>query len=320
MTAGGGPANRPGTVTVAWFHCFAGIAGDMALGSLLDAGAELDEVRTSLERLPLDGWSLAVEDVLRCGVGATRAVVTVTDDVAARTYPEIAALVDKADLAPRVAERSHAVLAALAGAEARLHRTTLDDVHLHEVGGHDALIDVVGTAAALEALGVDRVECSPVAHGTGTVRATHGVLPNPPPAVVELLQGVPSYGRSLDVELTTPTGAAIIGALVEASGPMPAMRITASGYGAGRLELDELPNCTQVVIGTAPVAAGSFGRRPVEEDGLGVGVGGLDLEPGQPVLVLEANLDDATGEQLAHAVERLLEEGAHDAWLTPVIM
>jgi uncharacterized protein (TIGR00299 family) protein len=284
--------------TIAWFHCYAGIAGDMALGSLLDAGADLSEVLGLLQRLPFHGWRLDAEPVLRAGVAATRAIVDVTDDVVVRTHSHIVGLVEEARLPPRVAQRALATFAVLADVEGRLHGRPPSQVHFHEVGGHDSIIDVVGTAAALEVLGVDVVTSSSVATGTGTVRTSHGFLPNPSPAVVRLLQGVPTWGRDVAVELTTPTGAAILAAMATGFGPLPPMRIDATGFGAGSRELDGLPNCTQVVVGQSLSAA----------------------MPGQPLVLLETNLDDATGETLAHSLQKLLDVGALDAWITPVIM
>jgi len=171
-------------------------------------------------------------------------------------------------------------------------------VHFHEVGALDAIIDVVGTCAALELLDVDEVHASPVAHGIGMIRSAHGALPNPPPAVVELLRDVPVYGLDIPLELTTPTGAAILAALSVGFGPLPPMSIEASGFGAGTAQLDDRPNLTQVVLGTAV-------------DG---------LVPGQPVQLFEVNVDDATGETLAHTLSALLHAGAHDAWITPILM
>jgi uncharacterized protein (TIGR00299 family) protein len=285
--------------TVAWFHCFAGIAGDMALGSLLDAGAELSEVLALLERLPLGGWGLRAEPVLRAGIAATRAVVETTDDVVVRTHAHIVGLVEEARLPPRVARRALGTFAMLAEVEGRLHRRPPEQVHFHEVGSHDTVIDVVGTAAAMEVLGIDDVVASPVATGMGTVRSAHGFLPNPAPAVVQLLRGIPTWGRDVPVELTTPTGAAILAAVASSFGPLPPMRIAATGFGAGSHDIDGLPNCTQVVVGASLAAA------PL---------------PGQPVMLLETNLDDVTGEVLAHTVEALLAAGAYDAWITPVVM
>jgi uncharacterized protein (TIGR00299 family) protein len=287
-----------GPETVAWFHCYAGIAGDMALGSLLDAGADLSEVRGLLERLDLPGWQLLVEDGLRGGIACTRVVVE-GDDGQVRTHRAIAALIEGAALPARVAERSLAVFRSLATVEAALHRRPVEEVHFHEVGGHDAIVDIVGTACALEVLGVDVVSASPVATGTGLVRSAHGMLPNPAPATVRLLEGIPTYGRDVPVELTTPTGAALLSTLCSSFGPLPDMRITASGFGGGASELAELPNATQVVVGQRPAPA--VGR-------------------GQDALLLETNLDDATGEQLGYAVAAALDAGAFDAWVSPVTM
>jgi uncharacterized protein (TIGR00299 family) protein len=328
--------------TIAWFHCFSGIAGDMALGSLIDAGADFDEVMGLLGRLPIGGWGLEVAPVLRGGIAATRAIVTVSDDVVVRTYAHIVGLVEEARLPERVARRALATFAALADVESRLHRRPVEQVHFHEVGGHDTIIDVVGTAAALEVLGIDEVQASPIATGLGMVRAAHGMLPNPAPAVVGLLAGIPTWGRNLPVELTTPTGAALMAALSAGFGPMPAMRVTAQGFGAGTRELEETPNCTQVVIGVhadrlagraigaaggsggdkragaAEGADGTEGTGPVRATGAVTVTS--DSDSGQPVAILEATVDDVTGEQLAHAVGELLAAGAYDAWLAPVVM
>ncbi len=286
-------------MTTAWFHCFSGIAGDMALGALLDAGADVDEVRGLLDALPVGGWTLDVEPVLRGGIAGTKVHVRTRETTVVRTAAHIQGLVAEARLPDRVAGRAHAVFEALATAEGRLHRRPPDQVHFHEVGGLDAIVDVVGTCAALEVLGVDRVATSPIAVGLGVVRAAHGIIPNPAPAVVELLAGIPTRGVDLAVELTTPTGAALVAALADRHGPLPSMTVAATGFGAGSRELDHRPNLTQVVLGDEVTAA------PID---------------GQPVVLLEANVDDATGEVLAHAVARLLDAGAHDAWLTPIVM
>ncbi len=284
--------------TVAWFHCFAGIAGDMALGSLVDAGADLDEIRAIVARLPVPGWTVTAEETMRGGLTATRIVVAVEPSTVTRTYAHIDALLDEAVLPERVRHRASATFAAIAAVEARLHRRTLEQVHFHELGSVDAIVDIVGVAAALEVLGVDAVTASPVALGLGMVRSRHGLLPNPAPAVVELLAGAPTRGLDIPVELTTPTGAGLLAALAESWGPMPAMTLNTSGFGAGTAELDDLPNLTQVVLGVASAPAPA----------------------GRAVVVLETNVDDVTGETLAHALAVLLEAGALDAWVSPIVM
>ena len=286
---------------LAWFHCFAGIAGDMALGSLIDAGADLGEIRTMLARLPVGGWVLDAEPTTRNGLGGTHVVVHAHDDgTVVRTYSHITALIEEARLPDRVRRRAQATFGALAEAEAHIHRRPVSQVHFHEVGGIDAIIDIVGSCAALELLGVDEVTSSAVAQGIGMVRSEHGVIPNPAPAVVQLLAArqAPTYGRDIQVELTTPTGAALLSALATRFGPTPPMSVSSVGYGAGTREIDGLPNLVQVVIGEALVKAPT----------------------GQPLMVLEANVDDVTGEILGHVIATLLENGAADAWVTPIVM
>jgi pyridinium-3,5-bisthiocarboxylic acid mononucleotide nickel chelatase len=284
--------------TVAWFHCFSGIAGDMALGSLVDAGADLDEVRALCKRLPLSGWQVEADTVMRGGIAATKIHVGAEPTSVVRTAAHIAGMVEEARLPERIRSRALSVFAVLAEAEGRLHRRPPEQVHFHEVGGIDAIVDIVGTCAALESLGVDEVFASPVATGMGMVRSAHGAIPNPPPAVTELLKGAPTYGVDVPVELTTPTGAALLAALASDFGPMPPMTIDAVGFGAGDAEMEDRPNLTQVVVGQRSAA----------------------LPKGQPVTLLEANVDDATGETLAHAIAALLDAGAHDAWVTPMLM
>lgn len=284
--------------TVAWFHCFSGIAGDMTLGALIDAGADVGEVRSLCARLPVGGWALEVEPVMRNGIGATKAHVVAEPSTVVRTASHIIGLVHEARLPDRVAKRALAAFDLLATAEGKLHRRPPEQVHFHEVGGIDALIDIVGSCAALEVLGIDSVAFSPVATGRGMVRSAHGLIPNPSPAAVELLRGAPTYGVDTGVELTTPTGAALASSLSSAWGPMPAMEIDVVGYGAGDAELDLRPNLLQVVVGTRTAA----------------------MPGGQAVVQFEVNVDDATGETLAHTVTAVLAAGAHDAWITPMVM
>ncbi|MGZ4709913.1 MAG: nickel pincer cofactor biosynthesis protein LarC [Acidimicrobiales bacterium] len=286
------------TSRVAWFHCFSGIAGDMAMGALIDAGADIDEVRALCERLPIGGWALEAEATMRTGIGAVKVHVHAEPSTVVRTAAHISGMVEEARLPDRVRRRALATFDALARAEGHLHRRPPESVHFHEVGGIDAIVDVVGTCAALELLGIDEVDASPVAQGIGMVRSAHGMLPIPVPAVVELLRGAPTYQLDVPIELTTPTGAALLAALVTEWGPMPGLTIDRTGFGAGTADLGERPNLVQVVIGDRSA----------------------ELTDGQPVVLLEANIDDATGETLAHAIAELLSAGAHDAWLTPILM
>ncbi len=279
----------------------------MALGSLIDAGADFDEVVAGLEGLPVTGWHIEVAKTTRAGLAATRLRVDVdpSSDRTERTWGTIRAVIDQAPRLPgRARTRAQGVFGRLAAAEGRLHGLPPEEVHFHEVGGVDAIVDVVGTCLALESLDVGSVRSSPVALGTGTVRGphgSHGLLPNPAPAVVELLAGAPVRGTSREEELTTPTGAALLAGLAESFGPVPQMKIRSSGYGAGSRDLDGMPNVLQVVIGELETDAPA--QVPLQQD----------------LVVLEANVDDVTGEVLAHTVGALIRAGALDAWLVPVV-
>jgi uncharacterized protein (TIGR00299 family) protein len=286
--------------TVAWWHCFAGIAGDMALGSLVDAGADLATVERELSALPIGGWQIEARQELRAGLACTCIMVRTEETSVVRTHGHIAGIITEARLPERVRDRALATFSRLAEVEGRLHRRPPDRVHFHEVGGLDAIVDVVGTCIALEILGVDEVFASPVAQGRGMVRSAHGLLPVPAPAVVELLIDAPTYGIDVAHELTTPTGAALLATLSVGWGPMPPMQVKASGYGAGQRDMDQLPNVVQVIIGEATPRGPAPGA-------------------GQPVVLLEANVDDVTGEILADTIAALLASGAHDAWVTPVM-
>ena len=276
----------------------------MAMASLLDAGADLDEVVAGLGALPVRGWHIEAEKVTRAGLAATRLRVDVgpEEDGVDRTWAAIRGTLESAPGLPeRARRRAQNVFACLATAEGLVHGLSPEEVHFHEVGGQDALIDVVGTCLALESLGVASVSASPVAVGTGTVQGAHGVLPNPAPAVVRLLVGAPVHGTDVAVELTTPTGAALLAGLATSFGPLPLMKVTTGGYGAGAREVPGTSNVLQVVVGEGEVS----GEAPAGY--------------AQDLVVLEANVDDVTGEVLAHTAEALLAAGALDAWLVPVL-
>ena len=296
-------ASTIASTTVAWWNCFAGIAGNMAFGALVDAGADLGEVKRVLQGLPLRGWVIQAREVLRAGVACTHLEVLVDDDPAERTYAKIVSILTEATLPPRVQKRSLAAFERLGRVEGRLHGVALEEVHFHEVGSLDAIIDIVGTCVALEVLGVDEVCAGPVAQGSGMVSSSHGLLPVPAPAVVELFAdaGAPMYGTAVQMELTTPTGAALLTSLCRRWGPMPQMSVSSTGFGAGSKDIDGLPNAAQVIVGKMAVGGGS------------------GLQGSQPLIVLEATVDDVTGEVLAATTTALLDQGALDAWTTSVV-
>jgi pyridinium-3,5-bisthiocarboxylic acid mononucleotide nickel chelatase len=282
----------------AYFDCFAGIAGDMALGALLDAGGSPKALRAGLAGLALDPFQLEVATVERGGIGATQVKVHTDRSSVVRTWGNLRAMLIQANLPEPVRVRALATFERLAGAEGRVHRKPPDQVHFHEVGAVDAVVDVVGTALLLHDLGVREVWASAVATGSGRVRAGHGVLPVPGPAVLELLRGAPVYSGGIPAELTTPTGAAILAAGATRFAELPPMRVAQVGYGAGSRQHGELPNVLRVVLGERL------------RDGA-AGDGGI---------VLEANIDDMTPELAPWVLEQLLGAGAADAWFTPIHM
>jgi uncharacterized protein (TIGR00299 family) protein len=292
---------------LAYFDCIAGIAGDMALGALIDAGADLEEIRARLSTLAVDPFEVDVEDVETHGIHAVKVHVHTGPDGVIRTYANIRSLLDEADLPADARAIAHRIFRRLAEAEAKIHRRDVEHVTFHEVGAVDSIVDIAGTALALTLLGVERVFASPVPTGLGMVRTQHGSMPIPAPAVVELLRGAPIFSRGVPMELVTPTGAAILAALVEGFGDMPMLRPEAVGYGSGAPRTD-FPNVLRVIVGEEDTRHRAV---PVEWP---------DTGETSTEVVLETNVDDLAPELAAYVLEQLLAEGAQDAWLTPIVM
>jgi hypothetical protein len=287
---------------VLYFDCIAGISGDMALGALLDAGADLEPIRAGLMSLPVEPFDLDVERVDSGGLGATKVTVSTGAVGVIRTYANIRSLLELAELPLDAKGLAQRIFRRLAEAEAMVHRRELEQVAFHEVGAVDSIVDIVGTALAISSLGVERVFASAVPTGFGMVKTEHGSLPIPAPAVVELLRGAPMYSRGVPVELVTPTGAAILAALVEGFGDLPRMRVEQVGYGAGSARLD-FPNVLRVLIGEEDREAAPESETPAGTE-----------------VVLETNVDDLNPELYSYVLERLFAAGAQDAWLTPIVM
>lgn len=288
---------------ICWINPFTGLAGDMLLAALLDAGAPIEPVRRAIGDTGLTGWGLTAEQTTDHGLRGVRAHVEVTDEATERRAAELIEMASRATPRP-VADMAVAALSALAAAEAHLHGTEPELVHLHEIGGHDTIVDIVGVAAALHALGVTEVHCAPLPLAAGNIRSAHGVLPGPAPATLELLLGADVIGSDLPGETVTPTGAALLHAAGARYGGMPAMTLAATGYGLGSRALVDRANVTVVALGLP--AAPSTG--PTEPGG------------DEDVVTLATNLDDVTAETLAHVVARVLDAGALDAWITPALM
>lgn len=238
---------------IGWLDCAAGASGDMLLGALVDAGVGIDVLADAVARLGTEPVQLHAHPVERHGIGATHVEVVAPADPAHRTWADVRALLDAADLPAPVAALAHDAFARLATAEGRVHRIDPDGVHFHEVGGLDAIADVVGAAAGLHALGLDRLTASTVRLGSGTTRGSHGLIPLPAPATLELLRAAeaPCEAGPAPYETCTPTGAALLAAAVDGYGPMPRMVVRAVGAGAGSRDLTELPNLLRLVIGDA---------------------------------------------------------------------
>lgn len=283
----------------AYFDCIAGASGDMILGALVDAGWPIEALRAELEKLHLRDFAIEAKPVLKNGFAATKIDVRVSDSAPERRLADLLAVVNGSDLADAVKERAARVFTRICEAEAAIHRASPQEVHLHEVGGVDAIVDVCGALAGMEALGIRAVVSSPLPLGRGFVHGAHGRIPLPAPATLALLKGCPVVGSPIDKELVTPTGAALIVELAGGFGPIPAMTITGIGYGAGTRDL-AIPNVLRLVLGDAP--------------------GGATGYLTEPLVQLETTIDSDTPEVLGHVSRLLMAAGALDVIQTPAQM
>lgn len=281
---------------IGYLDCFSGISGDMLLGALVDAGLPFEELRADLARLPVHEYELRAERVTKQHIAGTHLVVEVGHSHHHRGLHDIVEIITASGLPAAVTEPAIRIFTRLGEAEAKVHDTTVEQIHFHEVGAVDAIVDVVGACIGLHRLGITELHASALPLGGGWVKAAHGTLPVPAPATVELLKGVPSYGGPVEKELVTPTGAAIVSTLARSFGPMPPMRVSAVGWGAGTLDLPH-PNLLRLFLGE-PVAA-------LRE---------------QHLTVIETNVDDMNPEFFEVVMERLFAAGALDVYYTPIVM
>jgi pyridinium-3,5-bisthiocarboxylic acid mononucleotide nickel chelatase len=285
-------------MTLAYFDCFSGISGDMTLGALVDAGLPIEVLRSELAKLGLPGYALSSEKVRRSGLSATKVQVILDEKVQpARHLSDIQKIINGSFLSPAVKQKSLSIFQRLAEVEAKVHGTTPEKVHFHEVGAVDALVDIVGSVIGLEHLGITEIIGSPLNVGSGTVHTAHGKLPVPAPATAELLREIPLYSSSVTFELTTPTGAAIISTLASSFGPLPQMKVRSIAYGAGNKDIPGQPNVLRLLLGELLPA--------YDED---------------MSMVIETNIDDMNPQLYDHLIEKLLAQGAQDVYLTPIIM
>lgn len=280
-----------------YFDCFAGASGDMILGALVSAGADPEALRQQLSLLAVDGFSVDFTTVSKSGLSANYARVNTAHEHKHRHLSDIKAIIEKSQLSSSIKQRSIAIFTTLAEAEARVHNEPIDHVHFHEVGALDAIVDVVGAAICFDLLKVGRFVCSPIHVGSGTVEMAHGRFPVPPPAVAELLKGVPFYSTELKGELLTPTGAAIITTVCDEFGPIPPFKVESIGYGAGTREYENFPNVLRVMVGESDLTGND-----------------------ENLWMIETNLDDISAQILGHVMDRSFELGAKDCYFTSVQM
>ncbi len=289
---------------VAYFDCFSGISGDMVLGALVDAGANLGAIEAELRKLGLEGWSISAEKVQRGQIFATHVNVVTSEGHHHRGLSIILGRIEKAQLAPRAAERAHRIFTRLAESEAKVHNLPVEKVHFHEVGAVDSIVDIVGACVGFEMLGIEEFSCSPLDVGAGQVKTAHGLLPVPAPATADLLKGAPVYTSGIQKELVTPTGAAIATTLSTSYSKIPEMKLELIGYGAGSMDFPEKANVMRLLIGEAESHAGKTAHH----------IGDA------PIAVIETNLDDMSPQIYGYFVERALGAGALDVFSTPVQM
>src|SRR3954451_8941667 len=293
---------------IAYLDCSSGISGDMTLGALVDAGAELVAIQAGIDSLGLPSCRLVRTEVKKKGFRANQITVEHEPEHKHRHLHHITAMIDGSTLTARQKDLAKRIFQKLAEAEAKVHGSTIEKVHFHEVGAVDSIADIVGSAIGFDLLGVEQIVCSPVPTGRGFVEIAHGRCSIPAPATGELLRGVPLASLDVEGELTTPTGAAIVAALAESFGPLPAMTVDRIGYGAGQKDFPQ-PNILRVVLGmvaeaTTPSAIHATGHQPITES----------------IVILETNLDNATGEAIGHAADRLWAAGALDVSISSIQM
>lgn len=288
-------------IGIGYFDCFSGISGDMVLGALVDAGADLGAIERELRKLKLPGWSISAEKVQRRAIFATHVKVESSETHHHRGLSVILRMIDEAGFSSRATERAKKIFTRLGEAEAYVHQMPIEKVHFHEVGAVDSIIDIVGAAIGFELLGLDEFACSALDVGAGQVNTAHGLLPVPAPATAELLKGAPSYSSGILKELVTPTGAAIATTLASSYEKIPRMTLRAIGYGAGTADLAEKPNVLRLMVGEREAS-----------------------EPGEywsaPVTVIETNVDDMSPQIYGYFAERAMAAGALDVFSTPVQM
>ena len=299
-----------------YFDCFAGVSGDMIIGALIDLGVDLDALNQQLSSLGLGGYEISTRAVQRSSIAATKFDVKIDQSTQPeRTLAEISSIIAGSRLSDQCKARTTRVFERLAEAEARVHGTTPDKVHFHEVGAVDSIVDITGAVIGFELLGIEQFCCSPLRVGSGMVTSQHGRLPIPAPATTELLRGIPVYAGEIEGEFVTPTGAAIVATLCEVFGPMPQMNVCRVGYGAGSRDPEGFPNALRLMIGETIESRSSI---DVISQVTGVGKAGSDGD--ETIVVIETTIDDMNPQVYGFVMDRAFALGALDVFMSPVQM
>lgn len=283
---------------IAFFDCFAGISGDMTLGALVDLGLNLDELSYHLDKLHLSGFKLEARPIQKHAISGTKVNVIVSDENHPhRHLSDIRHIIESSELSPDIKEKAHHIFKRIAEVEATIHGTTLEKIHFHEVGAIDAIVDITGVLIGIELLGIEKIFSTPVHLGTGTTKSMHGIIPVPAPATLGLLVDFPVVKTQIPSELTTPTGAALITTLAQPVTQPLELVVEKVGYGAGQRNLEEIPNMLRILLGRKKAILTS-----------------------DEVLIVESNIDDMNPEVYPYVIDKLIQAGALDVFLTPIIM
>jgi len=281
---------------IAYFDCFSGISGDMTLGAFIDIGVPVKWLKETISAMPLKGFDLTVKEVVRNGISAKSVDVSVAGELPSRNYSKIKSVIENSTLSDNAKNISLTIFEKIADAEATIHKCEKENVHFHEVGAIDSIVDIVGTALCVEYLGITKFMASKIPFGKGFVKCQHGLLPVPAPATLAILKDVPVYGTDIEQELVTPTGAAIITTLTEEFGTIPGMVIEKIGYGAGKNENTTIPNLLRIMIGE--------GRAALNDT----------------IDIVETCIDDMNPEIFGYLMDRLFDDGALDVYWIPIFM
>ncbi len=289
---------------IAYFDCFSGISGDMCLGAFIDAGVSLKQLKNELKKIPVSGYALTSKKVHRSKFSATKVDVVTDKKIEnqkynGRKWSDIEKIINNSSLHNSIKEKGLRIFRRIFKAESKVHGRSFDQIHIHELGAIDCIIDIFGTLICLDILGIEKIFSSPLNLGSGSTDTEHGIIPVPSPATLEILKKIPVYSREIPFELTTPTGAAIVKELSSGFGDIPAMKIETTGSGAGNRDFENWPNVLRIFIGVKASPA---------------------ISRNDSIIVIETNIDDMNPQIYEYVIERLFEEGAVDVFLTQIIM